>query len=126
MQIYEYNKTKGKKQKDDKVFDTEIYNSILNQTASMYKENSILLNKKKNDQNSFDSIQNSLEKLINKITNAEEGIPIEPKKKYYMFKSGSSTVNSQDDIAQERRTIEVSSINKAIKIGGIKSLHFKN
>jgi hypothetical protein len=130
MQMYEYSKTKNKLYKDNNVFDTEIYNSILNQTASIYKENSQLL-KKRNDQLSFEFIHNSndsLEKIINKISSAEDGIALQTKKKFFMFNSGSCTITSNhEEITPERRTIEVSSVNKGIKIDELtKRFHLKN
>jgi hypothetical protein len=128
MQLYEYNRTKPKLNNDKTVFDTEVYNSILNQTASMYKENSKLL-KKKSNQISFDNTHNSnesLEKLINRITQAETGITIETKKKFFLFKSGNNTTGvSINHDEHERRTIEVSTNIKGLE-GLTKRIHIKN
>jgi hypothetical protein len=128
MQMYEYNRTKYQSNNDKTVFDIEVYNSILNQTASMYKENSKLL-KKKSNQISSEYTYNShesLEHLINKITQAETGITVETKKKFFLFKSGNNTTGVSINHDQpEKRTIEFTTNTKALD-GLTKRLHIKN
>jgi hypothetical protein len=116
IQLHEYKK----KNKDggisilsheDVVFNTEVYNSILNLTVSVcqsHKENSIMM-KQKGKLERNDS-KDSLENLISRIGWAEEG---KAKHRAPMLGTGISDVSSM-----ERKTIEVSGTNKGLKIEG--------
>jgi hypothetical protein len=118
IQLYEYNKNNKDNvsiiTNDGNIFNTEIYNSILNQTVSVcqsHKENSQLLRAGINNKGKRDS-KDSLEKLIDNIGFAEAG-----KKTIRYSESGTITSTPGE---QERRTIEMST-SKAMKIDGISS-----
>jgi hypothetical protein len=148
IQLYEYNKNNNENNSmisnEDNIFNTEVYNSILNQTVSVcqsHKENSILLKANKLGQQQHAKITNvninvnakkkddsrdSLEKLINRIGLAEESKSKNNKKFLVYSESGTLASNSGEaNINQERKTIEVSTVNKGIKIDGI-SNKFEN
>jgi hypothetical protein len=114
IQLYEYNKNHKENisiiTNDGFIFNTEVYNSILNQTVSVcqsHKDNSLLLKAKKGKKDSKDS----LEKLIDNIGFAEEN----ESKRNLLFSEYKTITSNQED-ANERRTIEVST-SKTIKIG---------
>jgi hypothetical protein len=85
MQVIGINKNSKNINEDHNVLNTEIYNSILNQTASMYKDKSILL--KKNAEN-VSIIKDSIDNLIDYITHAEN----DSKKKNKIYNT--KTINS--------------------------------
>jgi hypothetical protein len=107
-QLHKYKKThkmSNISREDNILFNTEIYNSILNQTVSVcqsHKENSVLILVKKNKQGVKNS-KDSLEKLIDRIGLAEEG---KINKRDYALMTGLSTELS----SMERKTTDVSGV----------------
>jgi hypothetical protein len=110
IQMYEYNKQhKDKSLSNDNIFNTEIYNSILNQTVSVYqcnKENSELLKSFKRDNVDNITHDDSLEKLLGRICIAEEG---KSKNNKYLMLCESATVTSDYKADPQHKTIDISS-----------------
>jgi hypothetical protein len=133
IQMNEYNSNKKDKNKSSSknIFDTDIYNSIMNQTVSVYqsnKENSLIIKNKKHDINlsklDNSKMSNSLEKLIERINLAEEV-------KNNPFHSEPDIMRSDtakpEVFNPERRTMDVSPINRKDSLGasGAKIFHSK-
>jgi hypothetical protein len=91
MQLYEINRNKDSIVDEDNVLNTEIYNSILNQT-SMCKDNSLLMKQAKYESCCNDSV----DKLIDRIAHAESGTLTERRKDGMYSNNGTiDSVNSK-------------------------------